>query len=92
MASGGNKKNTNCAMSKIEGLQNFGSQVIHAYDYKSGKNFQGKNVLVVGYGYFNMEVSLDHCNHDAKPSMFVPNSVYFRHLYCQTFSGWSKIT
>ncbi|KAL2507997.1 putative indole-3-pyruvate monooxygenase YUCCA8 [Forsythia ovata] len=51
-------------------------EVIHACDYKSGENFSGKNVLVVGCGNSGMEVSLDLCNHHAKPSMVVRSSVH----------------
>ncbi|KAL8474298.1 hypothetical protein ACS0TY_030942 [Phlomoides rotata] len=36
------------------------------------ENFRGKKVLVVGCGNSGMEVSLDLCNHDAKPSMVRP--------------------
>ncbi|XP_022842995.1 probable indole-3-pyruvate monooxygenase YUCCA8 [Olea europaea var. sylvestris] len=69
-------ENAERVMPEIEGLQNFGGEVIHASDYKSGENFRGKNVLVVGCGNSGMEVSLDLCNHDAKPSMVVRSSVH----------------
>lgn len=60
---------------EIDGLKDFGGEVMHACDYKSGENFRGKKVLVVGCGNSGMEVSLDLCNHDAKPSMVVRSSV-----------------
>ncbi|CAA3023807.1 probable indole-3-pyruvate monooxygenase YUCCA8 [Olea europaea subsp. europaea] len=69
-------ENVERVMPEIEGLQNFGGEVIHASDYKSGENFRWKNVLVVGCGNSGMEVSLDPCNHDAKPSMVVRSSVH----------------
>lgn len=59
----------------IDGLKDFGGEVLHACDYKSGENFRGKKVLVVGCGNSGMEVSLDLCNHDAQPSMVVRSSV-----------------
>ncbi|MBA0802684.1 hypothetical protein Gohar_012959, partial [Gossypium harknessii] len=60
----------------IEGLAEFGGEIIHACDYKSGEKFQGKKVLVVGCGNSGMEVSLDLCNHNASPSMVVRSSVH----------------
>lgn len=74
-------ENAERVMPEIEGLQNFGGEVIHACDYKSGENFQGKDVLVVGCGNSGMEVSLDLCNHDAKPSMVVRSSVSSLDIY-----------
>ncbi|XP_073060278.1 probable indole-3-pyruvate monooxygenase YUCCA8 [Primulina eburnea] len=61
---------------EIEGLNEFGGEVIHACDYKSGESFRGKKVLVVGCGNSGMEISLDLCNHDAKPAMVVRKSVH----------------
>ncbi|XP_073026841.1 probable indole-3-pyruvate monooxygenase YUCCA5 [Primulina eburnea] len=61
---------------EIEGLKEFGGEVIHACDYKSGESLRGKKVLVVGCGNSGMEISLDLCNHDAKPSMVVRSSVH----------------
>ena len=64
-------------MPDIDGLKDFGGEVLHSCDYKSGKKFRGKRVLVVGCGNSGMEVSLDLCNHEAKPSMVVRSSVSF---------------
>ncbi|KZV21514.1 hypothetical protein F511_08279 [Dorcoceras hygrometricum] len=61
---------------EIEGLKEFGGEVIHACDYKSGESLRGKKVLVVGCGNSGMEISLDLCDHDAKPSMVVRSSVH----------------
>ncbi|XP_073145362.1 probable indole-3-pyruvate monooxygenase YUCCA8 [Henckelia pumila] len=61
---------------EMEGLKEFGGEVIHACDYKSGESFRGKKVVVVGCGNSGMEISLDLCNHDAKPSMVVRSSVH----------------
>ncbi|KAI6693784.1 hypothetical protein NL676_021494 [Syzygium grande] len=59
---------------EFEGLESFGGDVMHACDYKSGENFRGKQVLVVGCGNSGMEVSLDLRNHNARPSMVVRSS------------------
>jgi indole-3-pyruvate monooxygenase len=60
---------------EIEGLSEFKGEVVHACDYKSGENFTGKKVLVVGCGNSGMELSLDLSNHHALPSMVVRSSV-----------------
>ncbi|GAV63863.1 FMO-like domain-containing protein [Cephalotus follicularis] len=60
----------------FEGLKDFGGEVMHVCDYKSGETFEGKEVLVVGCGNSGMEVSLDLCNHNATPSMVVRSSVH----------------
>ncbi|KAK2986360.1 hypothetical protein RJ640_026624 [Escallonia rubra] len=69
-------ENAERVMPEIEGLQEFGGEVMHACDYKSGEKYHGKKVLVVGCGNSGMEVSLDLCNHNAKPSMVVRSSVH----------------
>ncbi|KAL8489997.1 hypothetical protein ACS0TY_025773 [Phlomoides rotata] len=69
-------ENADRNMPEINGLKDFGGEVMHACDYKSGENYRGKKVLVVGCGNSGMEVSLDLCNHDAKPSMVVRSSVH----------------
>ncbi|KAK3187747.1 hypothetical protein Dsin_027308 [Dipteronia sinensis] len=61
---------------EFEGLEEFDGNVTHAGDYKSGASYRGKRVLVVGCGNSGMEVSLDLCNHNAKPSMVVRSSVH----------------
>ncbi|KAL5781551.1 hypothetical protein ACOSP7_006580 [Xanthoceras sorbifolium] len=61
---------------EFEGLEDFDGNVTHAGDYKSGASYRGKRVLVVGCGNSGMEVSLDLCNHNAKPSMVVRSSVH----------------
>ncbi|XP_031113712.1 probable indole-3-pyruvate monooxygenase YUCCA5 [Ipomoea triloba] len=69
-------ENAESVVPEIEGLKEFAGEVIHVCDYKSGENFRGKKVLVVGCGNSGMEISLDLCNHDAKPSMVCRNSVH----------------
>ncbi|KAL8139016.1 hypothetical protein V2J09_005017 [Rumex salicifolius] len=60
----------------IDGIGEFTGKVIHACDYKTGEEFQGKRVLVVGCGNSGMEVSLDLANHNAIPSMVCRSSVH----------------
>lgn len=68
-------ENAERVMPEIDGLGEFSGEVIHACDYKSGEEYAGKKVLVVGCGNSGMEVSLDLCNHNASPSMVVRSAV-----------------
>ncbi|KAL0305153.1 UNVERIFIED_CONTAM: putative indole-3-pyruvate monooxygenase YUCCA8 [Sesamum angustifolium] len=43
-------ENAERVVPEIDGLKEFGGEVIHACDYKSGENYKGKKVLVVGVG------------------------------------------
>ncbi|KQK08960.1 probable indole-3-pyruvate monooxygenase YUCCA4 isoform X2 [Brachypodium distachyon] len=61
---------------EFPGMSQFGGRVMHTCDYKSGEEFAGKKVLVVGCGNSGMEVSLDLCRYGAKPSMVVRNTVH----------------
>ncbi|XP_060193753.1 probable indole-3-pyruvate monooxygenase YUCCA3 [Lycium barbarum] len=56
------------------GLQDFGGQVMHASDYKTGESYEGKNVLVVGCGNSGIDISLDLSHHNANPFMVVRSS------------------
>ncbi|CAA0833421.1 Probable indole-3-pyruvate monooxygenase YUCCA8 [Striga hermonthica] len=69
-------ENAERVVPEIDGLEEFSGEVIHACDYKSGEGFPGKKVLVVGCGNSGMEVSLDLCNHGARPVMVVRSSVH----------------
>ncbi|KAM7521772.1 hypothetical protein LguiA_011674 [Lonicera macranthoides] len=69
-------ENAERVMPEIDGLGEFSGDVIHACDYKSGEEYTGKKVLVVGCGNSGMEVSLDLCNHNASPSMVVRSAVH----------------
>ncbi|XP_077210617.1 putative indole-3-pyruvate monooxygenase YUCCA9 [Tasmannia lanceolata] len=69
-------ENAESVVPEIEGIGEFGGQVIHVCDYKSGEDYRGKKVLVVGCGNSGMEVCLDLCNHHAIPSMVVRSSIH----------------
>lgn len=73
-------ENAERVVPEIEGLKEFGGEVIHACDYKSGKNYKGKKVVVVGCGNSGMEVSLDLSNHGAQPSIVCRSSVSSRRI------------
>lgn len=59
----------------IEGMKEFEGPIFHTSSYKSGKMFRGKKVLVVGCGNSGMEVCLDLCDYNARPSIVVRDSV-----------------
>ncbi|KAL6547573.1 Indole-3-pyruvate monooxygenase YUCCA6 [Orobanche hederae] len=65
---------------EIEGLEEFGGRgggvVVHTSEYKSGEVFKEKSVCVVGCGNSGMEVCLDLCNHHARPSLVVRDTVH----------------
>ncbi|XP_065850091.1 indole-3-pyruvate monooxygenase YUCCA2-like [Euphorbia lathyris] len=60
----------------IEGMKDFEGPIVHTSSYKSGELFRGKKVLVVGCGNSGMEVCLDLCNYNARPSIVVRDSVH----------------
>ncbi|OMO91017.1 Pyridine nucleotide-disulfide oxidoreductase, class-II [Corchorus olitorius] len=69
-------ENAEAVVPEIEGMAEFGGDIRHTSLYKSGEEFRGKRVLVVGCGNSGMEVCLDLCNHNAKPSLVVRDTVH----------------
>ncbi|KAJ8751757.1 hypothetical protein K2173_025938 [Erythroxylum novogranatense] len=69
-------ENAEAVLPDIEGIGEFGGDIRHTSLYKSGEEFRGKRVLVVGCGNSGMEVCLDLCNHDANPSLVVRDTVH----------------
>lgn len=68
-------ENAEQVVPEIEGMEGFGGEIVHTSEYKTGEEFRGKRVLVVGCGNSGMEVCLDLCNYNARPSLVVRNSV-----------------
>ncbi|XVE98179.1 hypothetical protein REPUB_Repub03eG0083500 [Reevesia pubescens] len=69
-------ENAEKVVPQIEGMDDFGGPIVHTSSYKSGRLFRGKAVLVVGCGNSGMEVCLDLCNCDSRPSLVVRDSVH----------------
>ncbi|PWA51912.1 flavin-binding monooxygenase family protein [Artemisia annua] len=69
-------ENAEAVMPDIDGMVGFCGEVKHTSEYKSGSVYKGKKVLVVGCGNSGMEVCLDLCNHNAKPSLVVRDAVH----------------
>ena len=68
-------ENVEPVVAEIEGIHSFKGQVMHSSEYRSGKAFKGKKVLVVGCGNSGIEVSLDLANHNVHTSIVVRDSV-----------------
>jgi indole-3-pyruvate monooxygenase len=89
-------ENAEKVVPEFEGLEEFGGDVMHTCDYKSGESYSGKRVLVVGCGNSGMEVSLDLCNYNAEPSMVargpvskeIPLNMTLLVSYCQIIIGF----
>jgi indole-3-pyruvate monooxygenase len=62
---------------EIKGLDGFAGEILHSTQFKSGKEFKNKKVLVVGSGNSGMEIALDLSNYDAKTSIIVRSPVHF---------------
>ncbi|KAG2691797.1 hypothetical protein I3843_08G023700 [Carya illinoinensis] len=69
-------ENAEPVVPQIEGMEEFGGPIRHTSLYKSGDEYRLKRVLVVGCGNSGMEVCLDLCNHKAKPSIVVRDTVH----------------
>ncbi|KAL6636547.1 hypothetical protein ACP70R_024119 [Stipagrostis hirtigluma subsp. patula] len=69
-------KNAESVVPGFPGFSDFAGEVIPFSEYTSGEAHRGKSVLVVGCGNSGMEVSLDLCDHGARPSMVVRDGVH----------------
>jgi len=88
IASGENAKGF---IPEIEGLDEFKGQVIHSNDYKSGLEFQGKEVLVVGCGNSGMEIAYDLANLGAHTSIVIRSPVSSLSSYITVILFWLSI-
>lgn len=59
----------------FEGLETFPGRVTHSYGYRSGREYAGERVLVVGFGNSACEIAIDLHEQGAKPSMSVRSAV-----------------
>jgi indole-3-pyruvate monooxygenase len=59
----------------LNGMQNFSGKILHSCVYKTGKEFKGQKVLVVGFGNSACEIALDLFEQGAKASMSVRSAV-----------------
>jgi len=59
----------------FKGMETFPGKLIHSYAYKTGKDFKGQKVLVVGFGNSACEIAIDLYEQGALPSMSVRSPV-----------------
>jgi len=59
----------------FRGMETFPGKILHSYVYKTGKDFKGQNVLVVGFGNSACEIAIDLYEQGSMPSMSVRSPV-----------------
>lgn len=59
----------------FKGMDTFPGNILHSYGYRSGKDFKGQRVLVVGFGNSACEIAIDLYEQGADPSMSVRSPV-----------------
>jgi hypothetical protein len=59
----------------FKGMETFPGKIIHSYGYKTGKDFKGQKVLVVGFGNSACEIAIDLYEQGAKSFMSVRSAV-----------------
>ncbi|XP_057964401.1 probable indole-3-pyruvate monooxygenase YUCCA10 [Malania oleifera] len=71
---------------EVEGLSGFTGEWIHSTQYKSGKEYKGKSVLVVGSGNSGMEIAFGLCNCGARTSIVVRSPI---HILSKEMMDWT---
>lgn len=59
----------------FKGMETFPGKILHSYGYKTGSDFKGQKVLVVGFGNSACEIAIDLYEQGAVPSMAVRSPV-----------------
>lgn len=59
----------------FKGMETFAGKIVHSFQYKSGKDFKGQKVLVIGFGNSACEIAIDLYEQGAVPSMAVRSPV-----------------
>ncbi|MBS1567201.1 MAG: NAD(P)/FAD-dependent oxidoreductase [Bacteroidetes bacterium] len=60
---------------RLPGMDSFPGPLLHSYEYKSGRDFRGQQVLVTGFGNSACEIAIDLHEQGAIPSMAVRSAV-----------------
>lgn len=74
-------ENAEIVVPEVKGREGFKGGLMHSSEYKSGREYKGKKVLVVGCGNSGMEMCLDLCEHGALPFMSVRGGVSKQKFY-----------
>ncbi|XP_015162435.1 probable indole-3-pyruvate monooxygenase YUCCA10 [Solanum tuberosum] len=61
---------------KMIGIENFKGEIINSSDYRSGKKYKDKKVLVIGSGHSGIEIAFDLSNYESHTSIFVRSPIY----------------
>lgn len=59
----------------FKGMESFPGRILHSYGYKTGSDFKGEKVLVVGFGNSACEIAIDLFEQGAEASMSVRSPV-----------------
>lgn len=59
----------------FNGMESFPGKIVHSYGYKTGKDFKGQKVLVVGFGNSACEIAIDLFEQGAAPTMSVRSAI-----------------
>jgi indole-3-pyruvate monooxygenase len=59
----------------FKGMETFTGKILHSYEYKTGRDFKGQKVLVVGFGNSACEIAVDLYEQGALPGMSVRSPV-----------------
>eukprot|EP01147_Barroeca_monosierra_P009486 gene9486-1727_t len=62
----------------FDGESSFPGRILHSQDYMNGKEFEGKRVLVIGFGNSGSEIALDLWEWNAVPTAL---TFLFRHIH-----------
>jgi len=60
---------------EFQGMNSFTGSILHSSQYKNGKNFEGKNVLVIGFGNSGCEQAICLFEHGARVAISVRSPV-----------------
>lgn len=60
---------------QFTGMETFPGKILHSYGYKTGRDYQGQKVLVVGFGNSACEIAIDLYEQGAIPAMAVRSPV-----------------
>lgn len=60
---------------RFDGMESFPGPILHSREYKTGAQFKGQNVLVVGFGNSACEIAMDLLEQGATSSMAVRSAV-----------------
>ena len=59
----------------FKGMETFTGKITHSYGFKTGSDFKGQKVLIVGFGNSACEIAIDLYEQGASPSMAVRSAV-----------------